>query len=192
MRRSILSLLPLITGSLLVAPSGGTTTPGAEFNLSCDADEVLVGIGGRQGWWMTGIAARCRAVEPVGRLGTTIRSTAYAGGTDGAFRTFDCRPNEVMVGFAGMQGDNGYVLHVHELLCAPWRADTRTAGTPARTVRAFDSKPGPGEALSDSCPAGRAGTRLRGRAGRYLDRLVDVGCSYASGAALPAQPDGST
>jgi hypothetical protein len=188
MRRPLLSSALTITSALLIASSGETAAQGTEFNLSCDADEVLVGIGGRQGWWMEGIAARCRAVEAAGTLRAAVRSTPYAGGPDGEFRTFDCEPDEVMIGFAGSQGDNGHVLHVHELLCAPWRAEARTAGTPARTVSAFDPKPGPGRSVSDSCLDGRVGTRLRGRAGKYLERLIDMGCSYVSGAGLPTRP----
>src|SRR5690606_24804024 len=83
-------------------------------------------------------SARCRTVQENGELGGTVRSTAYTGGTVNTLRTFDCKPVEVMVGYGGSQGDNGYVLHVHEILCAPWQPDTRTAKTPARTARAFE------------------------------------------------------
>lgn len=180
---------PAITGCFLLACSGGAAAQGTEFNLSCNSDEVLVGIGGRQSWWLEGIAARCRAVGEDGTLGASIRSTAYTGGTGGDFSTFDCKPAEVMVGFTGSQGDNGYVLHVHELVCAPWDAGTRTSRTAfTRTVTAFDRKPGSEQSINDSCLGGRVGTRLRGRAGRYLDRLIDIGCSYVAGASLPNGP----
>ncbi|HEX2139530.1 MAG TPA: hypothetical protein VHG33_07455 [Woeseiaceae bacterium] len=167
---------------VLLACGGGAAAQGTEFNLSCHAGEVLVGISGRQGWWMEGIAARCRSVETNGALGASIRSTEYAGGTTGTLRTFDCSPAEVMVGYSGVQGDNGYVLHVQQVFCAPWQVDTRMAGTPVRTVSAFDRKSAPGRSMAQSCPDGRVGTRLRGRAGRYLDKLIDIGCSYAGGA----------
>lgn len=173
---------------LLLAWSGATAAQGTEFNLSCNADEVLVGISGRQGWWMDGIAARCRTVDANGALDAAVRSTAYRGGIDGALRSFDCGPAEVMVGYRGMQGSNGYVLHVHEVVCAPWQANTRTAGTATRTVSAFEEKSGSGQRMGDSCVQGRTGTRLRGRAGNYLDRLIDIGCSYAADATEPSGP----
>lgn len=179
---SVRMSLPLSLAGFFLLASGGASPQGTEFNLSCSANEVLVGISGRQGWWMDGVAARCRTVQENGELGETVRSTAYTGGTVNTLRTFDCKPVEVMVGYGGSQGDNGYVLHVHEILCAPWQPDTRTAKTPARTARAFEKKTGSGERIAESCLAGRVGTRLRGRAGQYLDRLIDIGCSYAAGA----------
>ncbi len=174
-------------GALLLAFGGGAVAQGTEFNLSCHADEVLVGISGRQGWWMEGIAARCRTVEPSGALGPSVRSSEYAGGTAGTLKTFDCRPGEVMVGYSGSQGDNGYVLHVREILCAPWRPELRVAGAPARASSAFDTKAAPGSPISETCRDGRTGTRLRGRAGTYLDKLIDIGCSHMAGA-MPAAP----
>lgn len=172
-------------GLLLLACGGRAAAQGTEFNLSCNPHEVLVGISGRQGWWMEGIAGRCRPVEANGALGAPIRSTGYAGGTSGILRTFDCGPAEVMVGYSGTQGDNGYVLHVQQILCAPWQAGTRLAGTLSRAVDAFDRKSAAGRAMAESCQDGRVGTRLRGRAGQYLDKLIDIGCSYAAGATPP-------
>ena len=172
-------------GLLLSLFSGGAAAQGTEFNLSCNADEVLVGISGRQGYWMEGIAARCRSVDASGALGAGPRSTDYKGGTAGTQRTFDCSPSEVMVGYRGSQGSNGYVLHVDEVVCAPWQANSRTAGAPTRMVTAFDRKPGSGEGINASCSQGKVGTRLRGRSGQYLDRLIDMGCSYAAGATTP-------
>ncbi|HEX7034239.1 MAG TPA: hypothetical protein VF210_00605 [Pseudomonadales bacterium] len=177
--------LALAAAVLVLLAAPGLRAQSSEFNLSCNPDEVLAGISGRQGWWMDGIAARCRNVTARGALGATVRTTAYAGGGAGALETFDCAPDEVLVGYRGAQGDNGYVLHVHELTCAPWRPETRTAGAPARTVRAFAEKTAAGRAIGDACLEGRVGTRLRGRAGNYLDRLADIGCSYAGGAEPP-------
>lgn len=186
--RCVLKILAPAGGLLLLACSGTARAQGTEFNLSCNADEVLVGISGRQGWWMEGLAARCRIVDANGALGASVRSTAYRGGGDGPLQTFDCAPAEVMVGYRGSQGDNGYVLHVHELLCAPWQAAARTAGPRTRTVSAFEEKTGSGQSIGDACVDGRMGTRLRGRAGRYLDRLIDIGCSYPAGAAATGAP----
>lgn len=192
MRQVLATSAPLSAlAALLLACWGGAAAQGTEFNLSCRADEVLVGISGRQGWWMEGIAARCRKVEASGLLGPAIRSTGYAGGTEGALETFDCKAGEVMVGYRGSQADHGYVLHVQEILCAPWQADTRVAGTPARSVSAFATKSAPGNAIAESCRDGRTGTRLRGRAGTYLDRLIDIGCSYPAGATPPAPAKGN-
>ena len=177
--------------TLLLASCGRAAAQGTEFNLSCQADEVLVGISGRQGWWMEGIAARCRKVEASGLLGPALRSTGYAGGTQGALETFDCKAGEVMVGYRGSQGDHGYVLHVQEILCAPWQPDTRVAGAPARAVGAFATRSAPGAAIAEYCRDGRTATRLRGRAGTYLDRLIDIGCSYPAGATPPAPAKGN-
>lgn len=188
--KSILGTLLLASALALVQLSwpGEAAAQGTEFNLSCDTrNEVLVGIRGRQGWWMDGIAARCRSVGANGRLGSSVRTTAWRGGTGGTQKTFDCGRNEVMVGYSGSQGDNGYVLYVHEVICAPWDPDTKTAGIPVRAVRAFDGKSGfgGGHWIADTCFQGRVGTRLRGRAGIYLDRLTDIGCSYFPGATQP-------
>lgn len=169
-------LVPGAVTLLLTAP-GPAEAQSREFNLSCEPDEVLVGISGRQGWWMDGIAARCRRVTASGELGAAVRTTAYAGGGTGALETFDCARDEVLVGYRGAQGENGYVLHLHVLHCAPWRSETRSAGTPARPVRAFTEKAAPAQPIGDACLEGRVGTRLRGRAGNYLDRLADIGCS---------------
>jgi hypothetical protein len=167
---------------------GEASAQGAEFTLNCRADEVLVGVSGRQGWWMDAIAARCRSVNANGSLGTSVRTTAFRGGSGGTQRTVQCGREEVVAGFSGSLGSNGYVLYVHELICAPWAAGTRTAGTPWRTVNAFERKSGSGTWISDTCTQGRVGTRLRGRAGNYLDRLFDVGCNYAAGATPPSRP----
>lgn len=167
---------------------GAAGAQGTEFTLNCRADEVLVGVSGRQGWWMDGIAARCRTVAANGSLAASVRTTAFRGGTDGTQRTFQCGREEVVVGFSGSQGSNGYVLFVHELICAPWAAGSRTAGSAWRTVTAFERKSGSGTWISDTCTQGRVGTRLRGRAGSYLDRLFDVGCNYVAGATPPTRP----
>lgn len=189
MKRMLGMALPLAaSGILLAAWSGGAAAQGTEFNLSCRANEVLAGIRGRQGWWMDGIAARCRTVQSDGTLSSAIRTTAYRGGNGGTLRTFDCSRNEVMVGYSGSQGSNGYVRYVHEVICAPWQVATKTAGTPHRTINAFERKSGSGRWFADSCFEGRVGTRLRGRAGMYLDRLTDLGCSYALGATPPSRP----
>lgn len=186
MKRILSSSAPASAlGLLLLACGGEAAAQGTEFNLSCNPQEVLVGISGRQAWWMEGIAARCRPLDGNGALGSPIRSTEYAGGTSGTLRTFDCGPAEVMVGYSGTQGDNGYVLAVQEILCAPWLANTRLAGTPSRAVSAFDRKSASGQSVAEWCPDGRVGTRLRGRAGQYLDKLIDIGCSNAA-AATPA------
>src|SRR5690606_20482703 len=94
-------------------------------------------------------------------------------------------------GYRGMQGDNGYVLHVHELRCAPWQPKTRTAGVPARAVRAFAEKTAPGQSIGDACLDGRLGTRLRGRAGNYLHRLADIACTALSDRPLAASSGGA-
>lgn len=184
--RSILAALALTLGWLLW-PSGDVAAQGTEFNLSCNDNEVLVGIRGRQGWWMDGIAARCRQVNANGELASTVRTTAYRGGSGGTQRTFDCNRHEVMVGYSGALGDNGYVLQVHEVICAPWEASTRTAGTPTRALSAFERK-GSGRWMAESCFDGKVGSRLRGRAGIYLDRLGDIGCRYFPGATPPTRP----
>ena len=190
MTRILRTLLPVLASALLLSSwPGAAAAQGAEFNLSCRDGEVLVGIRGTQGWWMDGIGPRCRAVQPDGELAGIVRDAGYEGRNDGRLQTFDCRPGEVVVGYSGSQGDNGYVLYVNEITCAPWRPDTRTAGTPTRTVPAFERKDAPGHRIADSCVRGTAGTRLRGRAGRYLDRLADIGCSsfaQAMPADLPA------
>ena len=194
MRRTLSTLLPAgALGLLLSGWPGAAAAQGTEFNLSCRDGEVLVGIRGVQGWWMEGIGPRCRSVRPNGELARSARDAGYRGGGDGTLQTFDCRPGEVMVGYAGSQGDNGYVLYVHEVTCAPWQPAARTAGTPRTTVAAFEKKGGPGHRIGDSCSRGTVGTRLRGRAGMYLDRLADMGCSWFPGAmpaALPASDRG--
>jgi hypothetical protein len=190
MKCSLSSLFPAIALALLLSVgSGEAAAQGAEFNLSCNDNEVLVGIRGRQGWWMDGIGPRCRDVGSDGELTGNIRSAGYRGGDGGTLRHFDCGPHEVMVGYSGSRGDNGYVLYVHEVICAPWQADTRTAGTPTRTVRAFGKTGGAGQWIAESCFQGKVGTRLRGRAGMYLDRLTDMGCSYFPGASQPRPAD---
>lgn len=172
--------------------SAAAGAQGTEYSLPCGVNRVLVGIRGRQGWWMDGIQGRCRTINANGTLGGTVNSTSYRGGSGGTLRTFQCSPAEVMVGYSGSQGSNGYVLHVHEVICAPWQPTTRTAGTPTRTISAFPKKSGSGKWMADSCFQGRIGTRLRVRAGQYLDRLLDMGCNYAAGATPPtpaaAQP----
>ncbi len=180
--------LAAAVGFLLFAWPEGAAAQGSEFNLSCGDREVLVGIRARQGWWMNGIAARCRTVEANGALGAAVRTTDYRGGAGGVLKTIDCAPSEVVVGFSGSQGDNGYVLHVQELTCAPWQARTRTAGKSTRPVRAFEPRPGASGPLGDACADGRVGTRVRGRAGAYLNRLSDLGCSYLAGADPGSRP----
>lgn len=166
---------------LLLTGSAAAGAEDQEFNLSCEPGEVLAGISGQQGWWMGAIAARCRSVQADGTL-AAVRTTAYRGGSEAPVRTFDCGPGEVMVGYHGMQGDNGYVLYVHEVLCAAWQADRRVAASAARVVPAFERRAGAGTPVADRCEQGRVGTRVRGRAGQYLTRLMDIGCSHPSAA----------
>lgn len=162
---------------------------GTEQSLPCPPGSVLVGIRGRQGWWMDGIQGRCRTINANGTLSATVTPTIYRGGNGGTLSPpYDCRAGEVMVGYSGSLGSNGYVRYVHEVICAPWQSSTRTAGTPTRTVSAFEKKSGSGKWIADSCFQGKVGTRLRVRAGHYLDRLLDIGCSYAAGATPPTAP----
>jgi hypothetical protein len=190
MRRTLSSLPTAGALGLLLLSGwpGAAAAQGTEFNLSCRDGEVLVGIRGVQGWWMDGIGPRCRSVRPSGELARSVRDAGYGGGYEGTLQTFDCRPDEVMVGYTGSQGANGYVLYLHEVICAPWQPDTRTAGTPTRTLPAFEKNDAPGHLIADSCAQGTVGTRLRGRAGMYLDRLADIGCSYFTQAIPPVLP----
>lgn len=188
--RGVLAGLPagLLAGLpaslLFFGPAEAAAAQAAFFELKCNAnDEVLVGIRGRQGWWMDGIAARCRSLGSNGALGDRVRTTAYRGGSGGTQKTYDCGRQEVMVGYSGTRGDNGYVQSVHEIICAPWDASTRTAGTPTRARSAFERKPG--SWIAGSCFQGRVGTGLHGRAGTYLDALSGMFCGYAPGAAPP-------
>jgi hypothetical protein len=183
----ILGALAAVLG-LLLWPSDSVMAQGTAFTLSCNNDEVLAGIQGRQGWWMDGIAARCRKINTNGDLASSVRTTAYRGGNGGTQRTFDCTRNEVMVGYSASAGDNGYVLHVHEIICAPWNSTTRTAGSPTRSLKAFDKKSGSGRFIAGSCFQGQVGSGLRGRAGVYLDRLSGIDCRYAPGAVQPTPP----
>lgn len=173
---------------LLFWPADSATAQGTAFTLSCNNDEVLVGIRGRQGWWMDGIAGRCRKVNANGELASSVRTTAYRGGNGGTQRTFDCTRHEVMVGYSAVLGSNGYISYVREIICAPWDPATRTAGTPTRALAAFESKGGGGQFLAGSCFQGRVGSGLRGRAGVYLDRLTDIDCRYFPGAVQPTPP----
>src|SRR5690606_13591692 len=85
----VAAVAPLLTWG------GQAGAQGAEFALNCRADEVLVGISGRQGWWMDAIAARCRTVAADGMLATAVRTTPSRGGTGGTQRTFQCGRQEV-------------------------------------------------------------------------------------------------
>lgn len=169
---------------LLLWPSDSATAQGTAFTLSCNNDEVMAGIQGRQGWWMDGIAARCRKVNTNGELASAVRTTAYRGGTGGTLRTFDCTRHEVMVGYTAALGDNGYISSVREIVCAPWNPATRTAGVPVRPLGAFEAKGG-GKFVAGSCFQGKVGSGLRGRAGLYLDRLTDIDCRDFPGAVPP-------
>src|SRR5690606_10625524 len=59
--KAVRELLVPAAVMLLLAEPGPAHAQSREFNLSCEPDEVLVGVSGRQGWWMDGIAARCRS-----------------------------------------------------------------------------------------------------------------------------------
>lgn len=183
----ILGTLAAFLG-LLLWPAGNATAQGAAFSLSCNNDEVLAGIRGRQGWWMDGIAARCRKVNANGELASSVRTTAYRGGNGGTQRTFDCTRHEVMVGYSAVLGSNGYISYVREVICAPWNATTRTAGTPTRARAAFEKKGSGGQFLAGSCFQGQVGSALKGRAGLYLDRLTGIDCRYVPGAERPTLP----
>ena len=181
----ILGALAAVLG-LLLWPADNATAQGTAFSLSCKNDEVLAGIRGRQGWWMDGIAARCRKVNANGELASSVRTTAYRGGNGGTLRTFDCTRSEVMVGYTGAVGNNGYMLHVNQIICAPWNPATRTAGAPTRARSAFERKGGADRSAVGSCFQGQVGSGLRGRAGTYLDRLTGIDCRYFPGAERPA------
>jgi hypothetical protein len=138
---------------------------------------------------MDRISPRCRAVSNDGTLASAVTTRGGAGGTGGtALGPYDCRAGEVMVGLSGSQGSNGHVLYVHQVICAPWAAATRTAGTPTRTRSAFPQKSPPlvnGTWLAQSCFQGQVATALVGRAGDYVDRLTGLGCRHVAGATVP-------
>jgi hypothetical protein len=186
--RELVALLS-VTGCLALPPGQAAAQPSSPFNLTCGNGEVLVGIQGRQGWWMDRISPRCRAVSNDGTLASAVTTRGGAGGTGGtALGPYDCRAGEVMVGLSGSQGSNGHVLYVHQVICAPWAAATRTAGTPTRTRSAFPQKSPPlvnGTWLAQSCFQGQVATALVGRAGDYVDRLTGLGCRHVAGATVP-------
>lgn len=108
-----------------------------------------------------------------------------------------CNADEVLVGYRGTQGDNGYVLHLHEISCARWQPATRSAAG-AGATRAQPIRPNvmpttrPRPDVSDVPAITLAsprpfelkigiGRRVVNLSGRHLDRVTYAAVVTADG-----------
>jgi hypothetical protein len=164
------------------------------FNVHCGTNGVMVGISGRQGWWMDRVTPRCRNINSDGTLSSTVSSGGSAGGNGGTAKgPFTCPQNHVVVGITGSASTSGTrrVLFVHELICLPWVPETRTPLQGTTVTRAAFPRTNPigvsGKFLAHSCQPGQVATGLSGSAGSYINSITGIGCRLAPGATAPAR-----
>jgi hypothetical protein len=163
------------------------------FNVNCGSNGVMVGISGRQGWWMDRVTPRCRSINSDGTLSSTISSGGSAGSNGGTAKgPFTCPQNHVVVGITGSASTSGTrrVLYVHELICLPWVPETRRPLQGTTITRAAFPVTNPigvkGHYLAHSCQPGQVATGLSGSAGSYINSITGIGCRLAPGATAPA------
>jgi hypothetical protein len=191
--------LPAIGLAVALVLWSGQVEASKAFNVNCGADGVMVGISGRQGWWMDQITPQCRTINSDGTLSSALRSGGSAGGNGGTAKgPFTCPQGHVVVGITGSASTSGTrrVLYVHELRCFPWAPETRTpVASGPQIFRAAFPRTNPigikGNSLMQDCPThlGQVATGLSGWADTYIDGIRDLGCRLAPGATPP--PKGS-
>jgi hypothetical protein len=148
-----------------VSPAFGGSG-GNHFELSCNNNEVLVGITARAGWWLDAIAARCIAVGNDGSWTGNPRTTVSVGGTGGTAATTDCQRNQAVSEIRGRA--SAYVDRIR-LSCRPLASRNVVEGT---TTRLSEVGGTGGESFGPyACPSDLPATGFQGRAATWIDRM---------------------
>ncbi|MBX2868691.1 MAG: hypothetical protein KTR18_08450 [Acidiferrobacterales bacterium] len=138
---------------------------GTGFKFDCPADEALVGIEIRSGWWIDAIRPFCATVNGT-NTGEVIGATEFVGGDGGILDSRICQEGSVMNGLLGKSGAYIDSLRLECLDLAS--ADIDNIGVLGGT--------GGGSFQPIRCPEGLFPKSLRGRADGYLDAL-SISCA---------------
>jgi serine protease len=151
-----------------ISPAAGGSG-GSHFELSCDTNEVLVGVIVETDNWLNDLRGHCVSVSPDGSWlrepGATSR-VGKPGWLTGTEVTQDCPSDSAIFEIAGRA--DWYVDRL-AFRCRPLETVT--------TVNGASTKIGPfggngGEPFGPyTCPSGLAATGLQGNSGDYIDRI---------------------
>jgi hypothetical protein len=182
----LLVALPLLPLPEPIAAQAEFLTPaaggqgGSDFSLSCNANEVMVGVTGRAGWVVDRLAALCQAVDSNGAPAGATRQTAAAGGTGGNAFTLRCPAGQAV---AGIQGRAGQMVDRIQVSCR-----RVTGGTTTGAVTWIAAAGGNGGSAfgAHPCTGDRPAKSLVGRAGSAIDR-IRLGCALPAAGTVATQ-----
>ncbi len=152
------------------ASAGGTG--GRDFSQSCRADEVLVGISGRAGWYIDRVAAVCQRVGADGKLTGSRRTTGGAGGNGGQTFTRTCPQGQVV---SSIRGRAASLVDRVQIACRPLNTEGRTSGS-TRWLSAAGGNGGR-DFGPLTCAGNRPAKAVQGRYGSSIDQ-IRLACAY--------------
>jgi hypothetical protein len=154
-----------------LTPSAGGTG-GTSFSLSCEADEVLVGVSGRAGGLVDRVAAVCQRVGADGVPTGSRRTTASAGGNGGTAFSRTCQAGQVVSAIRGRAGSSVDQIW---LGCRTLDAQGRTSGA----VTWLPAAGGNGGTSfgPHPCADGRPAKAIQGKSGLWLDQ-IRLACAH--------------
>jgi len=147
---------------------------GSSATISCNADEVLVGIKGRAGFYVDRIGGICTHIDGTGRWIGNRRDTGQRGGSNSSAPTFT-RRCESGYAVAGIRGRAGMFVDRLQIICYRLSTGGMIAGGTSRTLSAVGGTGGVSKGpyyCQDNVPA----RGLRVRYGSYVD-ATGLGCS---------------
>ncbi|GIX46731.1 MAG: hypothetical protein KatS3mg131_0942 [Candidatus Tectimicrobiota bacterium] len=153
------SSTPTVARTGLVGGNGGR-----DFERSCAAGEVLVGLKGRSGWWLDQVQVQCVRIDGQGRWSSGVVTRGSAGGNGGNPFTRTCSSGYAVVGFDGKAGS--YVDRL-ELRCRKLTGASSTSGSEVALAAVGGN--GGRDFSAKRCPSSRPAVGIYGRSGSYVD-----------------------
>lgn len=164
------SLSPLIGWAAAPTPTAGGTG-GTPYVRDCGNGEVMVGLSGKAGQWIDGMAPWCVPVGPNGGWQSAPHSLASIGGNGNpawpptSFQSI-CPTGHAVSGFSGREGQYLDFLTI----------ECRALGSNGRLTGPTSPLPGAGGARGTAfgsirCAGDQPATGIHGKSGTYVDSL---------------------
>lgn len=149
-------------------------TEGNAYALSCNSDEVLVGIGGRSGAWTDRLSPLCVKVDEQGRWNSDVVARGAAGGSGGSAFSSLCPSDQAV---SAVTAETGSYVNRMTVRCQPTASTGKLVGSP--TVLPATSGMS-GAAGTAACPNGMPAHGLVGRAGPSFVNALGLECRGAA------------
>src|SRR5262249_27873741 len=157
----LLATAPPLDASFTSSVGGDNGQP---FTISCDADEVMVGIRGGAGSYIDRVQPLCARWRAGGWMNEPRRG-AWRAGSGGTPYRFQCPPGQAV---AGLKGGAGDFVDRLQVICAYLKSNGSVdsmgdeAGQPVGGIY--------GRPYSIECPAPDPGRGLTGARGSWINR----------------------